>query len=103
MRCAVRQQRATIATFRAVEQAAVQKILEDARAAVEGAGTPQDLRAVAFEKAVDLLGGLGSASIGVAPVAPATPKAAQAPAAPRGGDAQDKSLAKVAEKLDLDM
>jgi len=44
-----------------VEQAAVQKILEDAQAAVDSASIKGDLRAVAFDKAIDLLAGVPAA------------------------------------------
>jgi hypothetical protein len=80
-----------------LEQAEVEKLLAAARAAVDAAKIPDDLRSIAFTKALDLMAGAGLAIAAPATPAPATPAAATLP--PTGGP--EKSLAKVAEKLVL--
>jgi hypothetical protein len=86
-----------------MERSDVQQILEDAKAAVEGAAIPDDLRAMAFEKAVDLLSGLGNATIGIAPVVPAAPEGSSTPPPqpPPVGATGDRSLERIAQKLDV--
>ncbi|MDQ2969474.1 MAG: hypothetical protein M3R37_14325 [Actinomycetota bacterium] len=74
------------------DRTTVEKILSEAQGAVEGAGISDELREVAFGKAVDMLGGT---------VVPAA-TAAASEQVDTGGGGGDDLLAKIAKKLGVD-
>jgi hypothetical protein len=79
----------------AIDRNTVEKILSEARAAVEAAQIPEELQPVAFGKAVDLLGGT--------PVpAPTITTAEQTEQNGNGGPAGDSRLDRIAKKLGVD-
>jgi hypothetical protein len=79
------------------DRATVDKILTEAREAVDAAEVPEDLRALAFEKAIDLLAGTVQAVNGAA--------AASGDETSRDGAAAgfDQRLVKIAQRLGVDV
>jgi hypothetical protein len=79
----------------------IEEVLRGAQAAVEAAGVATEFRAIAFEKAVELL----AADVGLAG-APTPPGAKASPPPPPPGDREQATLAgsleKIAERLRID-